>query len=372
MSKLKFNMSTKNKYISDNIISARLNTILNSIETNWGYTIYEKLVYNLIYKILFSEDTIDKSKLSINDNIDRLLLENEIKEPSIKISTTTENRFIEEETFYFEYKIVGIDFRLVYYNGNIVFAESTDKNYSKNLTDIFKSLLGNVNEQLRNYGLVEIRGTLTLKDKNYNELLNYCECCRTEIAGIILAIEDKDEFNKIRLLTPIFNEIYCDTLKFNDKVEELDFLESTLCYETLPRWNVDIDTKNEYEKIVDSSINDILSTFDENNLEGYSLDGILWYNNDKTIHSLYKIGIKGYDFNTYKLKDLYSKDINKQKLPYCIAIDNNENEIEINLYSIANMICTINDNKVRLIDDCIFLDNENKPRVLSYIGNILI
>ena len=276
--------------------------------------IYDKLVQLLtqvrsdspVLQELWSED--DKVVGSYN----KLLEEN----PMVSILTVKSwnddaitqfiQRMPETANYLASYKINGHGIRVVYNDGNLV--EATTRGRSTNgrdITEHVKIILGDYNEALSEYGLVEIRGELALKLSNLDKAREFTPGLKSAFSAVSSLIKPSATKEEVELL---------DFLTYGVYIEDYDFSSKEEVFSQLSEWGFET---TEYISLEEISKDDLLENMKEvvsaleSNYEefGYFCDGVVFEVSDGDVRSYLEGEGKYHDYNLALKVDSWSQDI---------------------------------------------------------------
>lgn len=257
-------------------------------------------VYDELYRVLkvvkpeskiFSEIWEDDGDIT---DYTELLVKNPMMSIETAKSYTCEEiqKFIARVPFntsYFaSYKINGHGIRIVYKDGILVSATSRARSSAgRDLTRHLRILLGEENEALRDYGMVELRGEIALKLSNLEEARKFNPGIKSAFSGVSSLIKPKASEEEIKLLSFLCYGFILDGFTFDTKEEEYMAIQE-VGFET-----------PEYLLIEELSQDDlpdtlpiIVSTFEDNYEEfGYFCDGVVLELNDRAEFA--ELGIEG-------------------------------------------------------------------------------
>ena len=276
--------------------------------------IYDKLVQLLtqvrsdspVLQELWSEDD------EVVGSYNKLLEEN----PMVSILTVKSwnddaiNQFIqrmpETANYLASYKINGHGIRVVYNDGNLV--EATTRGRSTNgrdITEHVKIILGDYNEALSEYGLVEIRGELALKLSNLDKAREFTPGLKSAFSAVSSLIKPSATKEEVELL---------DFLTYGVYFEDYDFSSKEEVFSQLSEWGFET---TEYISLEDISKDDLLENMKEvvsaleSNYEefGYFCDGVVFEVSDGDVRSYLEGEGKYHDYNLALKVDSWSQDI---------------------------------------------------------------
>ena len=276
--------------------------------------IYDKLVQLLtqvrsdspVLQELWSEDD------EVVGSYNKLLEEN----PMVSILTVKSwnddaitqfiQRMPETANYLASYKINGHGIRVVYNDGNLV--EATTRGRSTNgrdITEHVKIILGDYNEALSEYGLVEIRGELALKLSNLDKAREFTPGLKSAFSAVSSLIKPSATKEEVELLDFLTYGVYIDDYDFSSKEE---------VFSQLSEWGFET---TEYISLEEISKDDLLENMKEvvsaleSNYEefGYFCDGVVFEVSDGDVRSYLEGEGKYHDYNLALKVDSWSQDI---------------------------------------------------------------
>lgn len=195
------------------------------------------------------------------------------------------NRMPDECASYFaSYKINGHGIRVVYKNGHLVSATSRARSSGgKDLTRHLTVLLGDFNELLADYGMVELRGELCLKIDKLSEARLFNPSIISAFSAVASLSRPSASDEEIQLLDFLCYGIIIEDFYFNERLEEFEMIES-VGYSTPEYVLIESASKNDLYSL----LHDVVSAFEENYEEfGYFCDGVVFEVNDRNLfHTL--------------------------------------------------------------------------------------
>ena len=276
--------------------------------------IYDKLVQLLtkvrsnspVLQELWSEDD------EVVGSYNKLLEENPmvsiltVKSWSEDAITQFIQRMPENANYLASYKINGHGIRVVYNDGVLV--EATTRGRSTNgrdITEHVKVILGDYNEALSEYGLVEIRGELALKLSNLDKAREFTPGLKSAFSAVSSLIKPSATKEEVELLDFLSYGVYIDDYDFSSKEE---------VFSQLSEWGFDT---TEYISLEDISKDDLLENMKEvvsaleSNYEdfGYFCDGVVFEVSDGDVRSYLEGEGKYHDYNLALKVDSWSQDI---------------------------------------------------------------
>ena len=276
--------------------------------------IYDKLVQLLtqvrsdspVLQELWSEDD------EVVGSYNKLLEEN----PMVSILTVKSwnddaitqfiQRMPETANYLASYKINGHGIRVVYNDGNLV--EATTRGRSTNgrdITEHVKIILGDYNEALSEYGLVEIRGELALKLSSLDKAREFTPGLKSAFSAVSSLIKPSATKEEVELL---------DFLTYGVYIEDYDFSSKEEVFSQLSEWGFET---TEYISLEDISKDDLLENMKEvvsaleSNYEefGYFCDGVVFEVSDGDVRSYLEGEGKYHNYNLALKVDSWSQDI---------------------------------------------------------------
>lgn len=276
--------------------------------------IYDKLVQLLtqvrsdspVLQELWSEDD------EVVGSYNKLLEEN----PMVSILTVKSwnddaitqfiQRMPETANYLASYKINGHGIRVVYNDGVLV--EATTRGRSTNgrdITEHVKIILGDYNEALSEYGLVEIRGELALKLSNLDKAREFTPGLKSAFSAVSSLIKPSATKEEVELL---------DFLTYGVYIEDYDFSSKEEVFSQLSEWGFET---TEYISLEEISKDDLLENMKEvvsaleSNYEefGYFCDGVVFEVSDGDVRSYLEGEGKYHNYNLALKVDSWSQDI---------------------------------------------------------------
>ena len=201
-------------------------------------------------------------------------------------------------SYFASYKINGHGIRIVYEDGFLVSATSRARSSAgRDLTNHMKILLGDYNDKLVDYGLVELRGELALKLDRLQEARSYNPSIKSAFSAVSSLIKPSASAEEVSLLSFLCYEFIVDGFAYDTKEEEYMALQE-LGYET-PEYML-IEEINQED--LQTTIVDVIEAFEENYEEfGYFCDGVVFSLNDR--YEFLSLGIeKNHNLGNIALK----------------------------------------------------------------------
>lgn len=315
-----------------------------------------------------------------------------IKNPMMSIETAKSyscdelQKFIArvpECTSYFAtFKVNGHGIRIVYENGWLVSATSRARSSAgRDITRHMRTLLGDYNDKLADYGVVEMRGEIALKLDRLQEAREYNPTIKSAFSAVASLIKPSASEEEIRLLDFLCYGFIVDGFNFDTKEEEYQAIQE-VGYDTP---NFILLEELHQEDILDT-LKDVIEAFEENYEEfGYFCDGVVFEVNDRAEfsalgteknHNLGNIALKVGVWEQKQYYGIINKIIwtkGKNKLsPVAIVSDNlgdlveDENGKLLNLDEIG--VLTSQGNKVKRVP---LYEPKNIMILDAYVGEPL-
>lgn len=284
-----------------------------------GEPLVEDAIYDKLVQLLTqvrSDSSVLQELWSEDDEVvgsyNKLLEEN----PMVSILTVKSwnddaitqfiQRMPETANYLASYKINGHGIRVVYNDGNLV--EATTRGRSTNgrdITEHVKIILGDYNEALSEYGLVEIRGELALKLSNLDKAREFTPGLKSAFSAVSSLIKPSATKEEVELLDFLTYGVYIDDYDFSSKEE---------VFSQLSEWGFET---TEYISLEEISKDDLLENMKEvvsaleSNYEefGYFCDGVVFEVSDGDVRSYLEGEGKYHDYNLALKVDSWSQDI---------------------------------------------------------------
>ena len=276
--------------------------------------IYDKLVQLLT--MVRSDSPVLQELWSEDDEVvgsyNKLLEEN----PMVSILTVKSwnddaisqfiQRMPETANYLASYKINGHGIRVVYNDGVLVEATTRGRSTNgRNITEHAKIILGERNDALADYGLVEIRGELALKLSNLDKAREFTPGLKSAFSAVSSLIKPSATREEVELLDFLTYGVYIDDYDFSSKEE---------VFSQLSEWGFET---TEYISLEDISKEDLLENMKEvvsaleSNYEefGYFCDGVVFEVSDGDVRSYLEGEGKYHNYNLALKVDSWSQDI---------------------------------------------------------------
>lgn len=215
-------------------------------------------------------------------------------------------------SYFASYKINGHGIRIVYEDGFLVSATSRARSSAgRDLTNHMKILLGDYNDKLVDYGLVELRGELALKLDRLQEARSFNPSIKSAFSAVSSLIKPSASAEEVSLLSFLCYEFIVDDFAYDTKEEEYMALQE-LGFET-PEYML-IEEINQED--LQTTIVDVIEAFEENYEEfGYFCDGVVFSLNDR--YEFLSLGIE----KTHNLGNIALKVGVWEQKQYCGIIN---------------------------------------------------
>lgn len=189
------------------------------------------------------------------------------------------DRMPNESTSYFaSYKINGHGIRIVYKDGELVSATSRARSSGgKDLTRHMKILLGERNENIAEYGLVEFRGELCLRLDRLEEARSYNPEIKSAFSAVASLSRPSATEEEIKLLDFLCYGMIVEDFYFNERQEEFNTIEE-LGFNVPQYALIDCVSKDELLETMVSVVQSFEETYEE---FGYFCDGVVFEINDR-------------------------------------------------------------------------------------------
>lgn len=208
---------------------------------------------------------------------------------SCKALTDFINRMPEGETSYFaSYKINGHGIRVVYKDGDLVSATSRARSSAgRDLTWQLRVLLGDHNEALEDYGLVELRGELCLPIANLAKAREFNPAIKSAFSAVSSLIRPSTTEEEVRLMDFLCYGFIVDGVEFEEREEE--FQEISRCGFNTPEYTlIEAACRGELLDVIHS----VVGVFEENYESfGYFCDGVVFECNSRALFN--ELGTEG-------------------------------------------------------------------------------
>lgn len=194
-----------------------------------------------------------------------------------------------EETGYFaSFKINGHGIRVVYKDGYLVSATSRARSSAgRDLTEHMKIILGDYNEELADYGLVELRGEVCLKLDKLEQAREFNPTIKSAFSAVSSLIRPSATQEEVELLDFLCYGFLKDDFFFEDREEEFQMISA--CGFKTPEYLL-IESCSKYDLM--ETIHSIVETFEEAYDEfGYFCDGVVLEVNNRDLFS--ELGTEG-------------------------------------------------------------------------------
>ena len=282
----------------ENLIIECNNLMNSSPEDHISDSIYDSL-YGLLKKVNPDSELLntiwEESGSKIDSYMDLL-----DKNPMMSIETAKSyscreisnfySRLPNDHTSYFaSYKINGHGIRVVYQNGELVSATSRMRSggNGKDLTRHMRVLLGDFNDLLSDYDMIELRGELCLPLKNFDRVKSINDKLISPFSAVASLSRPSATDEEIELLDFLCYGLIIDGFTFDSKEDEYNTI-SSFGYST-PEYIVFtedsvLNLKNDIEGLVDE--------FSEHYEDfGYFCDGVVLEVNSREL--FFNMGIEG-------------------------------------------------------------------------------
>ena len=279
------------------------------------------------------------------------------------------NDFIERmpefaESYFASYKINGHGIRVVYKDGYLVSATSRARaSAGRDLTRHAKVFIGEYNEALADFGVVELRGEACLKLENLSKAREFNPTIKSAFSAVASLIRPSATDEEIKLLDFLCYGFIMDGFEFDTREEE--FQQIAECGFSTPDYML-IESSNKYELL--GTMKDCIEAMEGGYEEfGYYCDGVVFEINSRALfnemgatghHNLgniaLKVGIWKQDqYVGYVQTIIWTKGKSKLSPVAIVAESPNVAEIDEETGNVKNMeacgVLTVSGNKVRRV-----------------------
>lgn len=185
---------------------------------------------------------------------------------------------VETESYFASYKLNGHGIRVVYQDGVLVSATSRGRSAAKrDITDHLKLILGEVNDNLEGYGMVELRGELVLPTSKLDEARAFNPEIKSAFSAVSSLIRPSATPEEVKLLEFLCYGFILDGFSFTDREEEFAQIEEA---GFMTPWHMSIEEANRDNLL--EAIQVTVQGFEENYEEfGYFCDGVVFEISDR-------------------------------------------------------------------------------------------
>lgn len=251
------------------------------------------------------------------------------------------NRMPSSASYFASYKINGHGIRVVYENGYLVSATSRARSSAgRDLTNHLKLILGEYNEAISGYGLVEFRGELALSLDNLPEARKFNPSIKSAFSGVSSLIKPSASPEEVRLLDFLCYGMILDDFMFETRDEE---------FQTIQELGFIVPQYTYFEEVCNgdlyNTIKDTIELFEEGYEEfGYFCDGVVFEVNDRNLfaqlgtdknHNLGNIALKVGVWEQKQYCGIVNKILwtkGKNKLTPVAIISDNEDDLIVDEY----------------------------------------
>ena len=182
------------------------------------------------------------------------------------------------ESYFASYKLNGHGIRVVYQDGVLVSATSRGRSAAKrDITDHLKLILGEVNDNLSDYGMVELRGELVLPTSKLDEARSFNPEIKSAFSAVSSLIRPSATPEEVKLLEFVCYGFIVDGFSFTDREEEFNLIEES---GFVTPWHMSIEEADR-ENLLET-IQLTVQAFEENYESfGYFCDGVVFEISDR-------------------------------------------------------------------------------------------
>lgn len=250
-------------------------------------------IYDTLYEMLkrVSPDSEVLSQIWEEDGAISNYTELLVKNPMMSIETAKSytcdamvnfiDRMSEGTHSYFaSYKINGHGIRVVYEDGRLVSATSRARaSAGRDLTNHMRVILGEYKEELAEYGIVELRGELCLKEELLSEARAFNPSIKSAFSAVSSLIKPSASIEELKLLDFLCYGFLMDGISFTDREEE--FQEISRCGFETPAYLLIEEVEKEYLlDTIQSAVEDFENGYDS---YGYFCDGVVFEINNRQL-----------------------------------------------------------------------------------------
>lgn len=198
------------------------------------------------------------------------------------------NSMPEVSGYFGSFKINGHGVRVVYENGFLVSATSRARSSGgRDLTEHMKVILGEYNEEMAEYGLVELRGEVCLKLENLEAARQFNPSIKSAFSAVASLLRPSTTVEELELLDFLCYGFIMDGFTFIDREEEFQKIEE--CGFSVPQYLlVESATREELFDTTQSVVETFEEAYDD---FGYFCDGVVFEVSDRELFN--SMGVEG-------------------------------------------------------------------------------
>lgn len=183
-------------------------------------------------------------------------------------------------SYFASYKINGHGIRVVYEDGRLVSATSRARaSAGRDLTNHMRVILGEYKEELAEYGIVELRGELCLKEELLSEARAFNPSIKSAFSAVSSLIKPSASVEELKLLDFLCYGFLMEGISFTDREEE--FQEISRCGFETPAYLLIEEVEKEYLlDTIQSAVEDFENGYDS---YGYFCDGVVFEINNRQL-----------------------------------------------------------------------------------------
>lgn len=179
---------------------------------------------------------------------------------------------VENESYFASFKINGHGIRIVYQDGYLVSATSRARaSAGRDLTRQAIIMLGEYNENLAEYGLVELRGEACLKLCNLEKAREFNPAIKSAFSAVSSLIRPSATEEEVQLLDFLCYGFLSDGFSFTDREEEFQFIQE-LGYETPEFLVIESASRETLPEVIKSVVESFEEAYED---FGFYCDGIV-------------------------------------------------------------------------------------------------
>lgn len=179
----------------------------------------------------------------------------------------------EEDNYFASYKINGHGIRIVYKDGHLVSATSRARaSAGRDLTRQARIILGEYNENLEGYGLVELRGEACLKLENLDRAREFNPTIKSAFSAVSSLIRPSASEEEVSLLSFLCYGFLTEDFEFVTREEEFNTIQEN-GFETPQYMLIEGVTRGGLDEAIKSTIEAMEDGYED---FGYFCDGVVF------------------------------------------------------------------------------------------------
>lgn len=191
------------------------------------------------------------------------------------------NRMPDAADYFASYKINGHGIRVVFDQGNLVSATSRARSSAgRDITRHLRVLLGDYNENLADFGVVELRGELCLPISNLELAREYNPAIKSAFSAVASLVRPSATDEEIRLMDFLCYGFITEGMSFETREEEFRAIEYNTGYKTPENLLIEEADRDSLLDYIQSTV----TSFEEGYEEfGYFCDGVVFELNNREL-----------------------------------------------------------------------------------------